>query len=151
MTYQLRRQPNGSVALYRTDLGETMHPQLGPWEEAQRVYVAGTGLPTLLEARKGRNAASDIVVFDVGLGGAANAIAAIHAAQDLARSGRQVLPLRIVSFEQDIAAPQFALENARSLAYLQGHEDALAALVERQRWTQGNAITWELRVGDFAQ
>ena len=98
MNYQLRRQPNGSVALYRTDLGETMHPQLGPWEEAQRVYVLGTDLPGLLEARKGRGGASDIVVFDVGLGGAANAIAAIQAAQELARHGRPVLPLRIVSF-----------------------------------------------------
>jgi tRNA U34 5-methylaminomethyl-2-thiouridine-forming methyltransferase MnmC len=127
-----------------------MHPQLGPWEEAQRVYVQGTGLAELLEA-KGRGAAGEVVVFDVGLGGAANAVAAIQAAQLVRKQGGKALPLRIVSFEQDIAAPTFALENAAALLYLSGYEPALEALLDQGKWTAGDAIVWELRVGDFAQ
>jgi len=150
MNYQLRRQPNGSVALYQADLGETMHPQLGPWEEAQRVYVQGTRLVDLLDA-KGRRTGGEVVIFDVGLGGAANAVAAIQAAQQIRKQNRSANPLRIVSFEQDIAAPTFALENAEALSYLSGYESALETLLDEGKWTAGDAIAWELRVGDFAQ
>lgn len=150
MTYQLRRQPNGSVALFHPDLGETMHPQLGPWEEAQRVYVQGTGLEPLLMVR-GNRPAPEVVVFDVGLGGAANAVAALETALRVRKQAGRAAPLRIVSFEQDVAAPAFALEHAEALAYLDGHEPALRALLNTGHWDSGDGLAWDLRVGDFAR
>jgi tRNA U34 5-methylaminomethyl-2-thiouridine-forming methyltransferase MnmC len=148
MRYELRRQANGAMALFRADLGETMHPGLGPWEEALRVYIQGTALERLLAARE--EAGGEIVVFDVGLGGAANAVAAIDLALRLSREKRRTAPLRIVSFEQDLAAPRFALEQARALPYLQGHEPALRTLLERGQW-ECPGIVWELRQGDFTR
>jgi tRNA U34 5-methylaminomethyl-2-thiouridine-forming methyltransferase MnmC len=148
MSYQLRRQANGSYSLFHAELGETMHPQLGPWEEARRVYVQGTGLEALLTARGRPAPGAETVVFDVGLGGAANAVAAIQAVAELRRSGERVRHLRIVSFEQDLAAPAFALAHALELDYLRGHEPALQALLAHGQWTSGG-VTWELRAGDF--
>jgi tRNA U34 5-methylaminomethyl-2-thiouridine-forming methyltransferase MnmC len=149
MSYQLRRQSNGSMALVRTDLGETMHPQLGPWEEAQRVYVQGSGLEDLLTARERGPSAAEVVIFDVGLGGAANAVAAIEAVRQARQQHRQTRPLRIVSFEQDVAAPAFALASAEQLDYLRGFEPALRTLLEQGRWESGDGVTWLLRTGDF--
>lgn len=146
MSYELRRQPNGAMALYRVDLGETMHPGLGPWEEALRVYIQGTALERLLAASE--DADHEIVVFDVGLGGAANAVAAIDLALRLHRENGRAVRLHLVSFEQDPAAPRFALEHAGVLPYLQGYETALDALLERGRWERPG-IVWELRLGDF--
>lgn len=148
MSYELRRQPNGAMALYRTDLGETMHPGLGPWEEALRVYIQGTGLERLLAAPE--NAGDGIVVFDVGLGGAANAVAAVDLARRLRRQKGRAAALRVVSFEQDPAAPRFALEHAGALPYLQGHEAALETLLERGQW-ECPGVAWELRLGDFTR
>lgn len=151
MSYELRRQPNGSMALVRTDLGETMHPQLGPWEEAQRVYVQGTDLERLLTTGAGGPSVPELVVFDVGLGGAANALAAIHAVREFRRRGRPTRPLRIVSFEQDVAAPAFALASAERLSYLRGFEAALGTLLAQGEWTSGEGVTWTLRTGDFTR
>ncbi len=151
MSYQLRRQPNGTMALVRTDLGETMHPQLGPWEEAQRVYVQGTALAELLTSGAGGAAGKELVVFDVGLGGAANAAAAMDAARETRKHGRMIRPLRIVSFEQDVAAPAFALANAGRLPYLRDFETALETLLARGEWASGDGVTWTLRVGDFTR
>jgi tRNA U34 5-methylaminomethyl-2-thiouridine-forming methyltransferase MnmC len=149
MSYQLRRQSNGSMALVRTDLGETMHPQLGPWEEAQRVYVQGTGLAELLTARERGPSATELVIFDVGLGGAANALAAIQAVRQAREQHRPIRPLRIVSFEQDVTAPAFALASAEQLGYVRGFEPALRTLLEQGRWESGDGVTWLLRTGDF--
>jgi len=146
MTYQLRRQPNGSFALHIPELGETMHPRLGPWEEARRLYIHGTGLPALLSA----SGPGDVVVFDVGLGGAANALAAIALAQQERREGRRARPLRVVSFENDADAPRFALANAQALGYMRGFEPALGALLAAGEW-KDEGVSWELRLGDFTR
>jgi tRNA U34 5-methylaminomethyl-2-thiouridine-forming methyltransferase MnmC len=146
MSYELRQQSNGSFALYRPDLGETMHPRLGPWEEALRLYVRGTQLEALLAA----GGSGPVVLFDVGLGGAANALAALSTAQEARRRGRPVRPLRIVSFESDPEAPRFALANAQALGYPRGYEPALEALLSEGSW-RGEGVTWELRLGDFTR
>jgi hypothetical protein len=103
----------------------------------------------LLTARGTPGAAQEVVVFDVGLGGAANAVAALQTAQRLRQSAGKVRPLRVVSFESDIAAPRFALEHADTLVYLDGFESALRTLIDQRRWTSGDGLSWELREGDF--
>jgi tRNA U34 5-methylaminomethyl-2-thiouridine-forming methyltransferase MnmC len=147
MTYELKRQHNGAFALFRRDLGETMHPQLGPREEARRVYVQGARLEELLTPP----GAAEVVVFDVGLGGAANAIAALSCRRALGRQGTAARPLRVVSFEQDLDAPRFALAHAQQLDYLAGFDEALAALMATGAWEDGEGLAWELRVGDFTR
>lgn len=178
MNYELRRQPNGSWALYHAGLRETMHPHLGPWEEANRLYVAGSGLEAFLLGRarppaprasdgSQRRAAAapsqrpaapgaaaaqrqDVVVFDVGLGGAANALAAIACRAALARSGRAVRDLTLVSFERDLEALAFAIEHAERLPYVRGSLEALRGLLDAGQWSEPG-VRWSLRQGDFAR
>ena len=146
MTFQLKKQASGALALHNPETGETMHPGHGPWAEATGLYVSGSGLPALLtEAREG-----EVVVFDVGLGGAANALAAISAWEELRGLGRRIRPLRIVSFENDPEPLRFAIGNAEALGYLRGYEDVLEQLLRDGQWQrEDGGIAWELRLGDF--
>ena len=144
MTYEIRRQ-RGIATVYDPRTGETMHPGAGPWAEANGLYVQGAGLPALL----GAGGEQPLVVFDVGLGAAANALAALACRQSLARRTPPPRPLHIVSFERDLGGLHLALDEAAALAYPLGHEPALQALLEGGRW-QDAGVTWELRLGEFA-
>jgi len=150
MSYALRRQSNGSYAVYHVGLGETMHPHLGPWAEATRLYVGGSRLERALKepARPGERA--ELVVFDVGLGGAANALAAIACREGIVRAGRQARPLAVVSFEQELAALAFVLEQADRLGYVSGYLAALRAILADGAW-EAAGVRWEVRLGDFVQ
>ena len=68
---------SGIPAILHRASGEVMHPGTGPAVEARELYV----LPSRLEKRLsdlpiGATSAPDLVLFDVGLGAASNAIAA---------------------------------------------------------------------------
>ena len=145
MTFSLKRQPGGSLAMFNRETGETMHPGAGPWAEANGLYLAGTRLERLL---CDISAPGPLHVFDVGLGGAANALAAVTLHQRLASGGRRVRPLRIISFEHDPEAPRFALDHARELGYPRGHEELLEGLLE-SGLARAGGLTWEARWGDF--
>jgi tRNA U34 5-methylaminomethyl-2-thiouridine-forming methyltransferase MnmC len=150
MSYALRRQPNGSYAVYHLGLRETMHPHLGPWAEATRLYAGGSGLERALTGRAQPGERAELVVFDVGLGGAANALAAIACREGIVRAGRQARPLAIVSFERELAALAFALDQAERLDYLSGHVAAVRAILAAGAW-EAPGVRWELRQGDFVQ
>jgi tRNA U34 5-methylaminomethyl-2-thiouridine-forming methyltransferase MnmC len=148
MTYVLKKQTSGAFAVHNRETGETMHPRLGPWEEANRVYVEGVELAGLLAGPS--RAGGEVVVFDVGLGAAANALAALTCRERLAEAGDEPAPLRLVSFENDPEPLRFALAHQGQLGYLLGHEPALEALLREGRWT-GAGVEWELRLGDFTR
>ncbi|MDH4247183.1 MAG: MnmC family methyltransferase [Deltaproteobacteria bacterium] len=158
MNYELKRQPGGAQALFHRGSGETMHPGAGPWAEANALYLGGTGLEQKLLSRyrapsRGPGAAvgSDpgVVVFDVGLGGAANALAALTLHQRLHHEGRTVRPLKLISFEQDPEAPRFALDHAGELGYVRGHEDVLEDMLETGSAHLPGGFSWAVRWGDF--
>lgn len=118
-----------------------MHPAIGPAAEAESLYVRQLRLRERLAEQAG-----EFVVWDVGLGGAANAAATLRAAGEV--GGR----VRLVSFEKSIEPPVFALEHAEELGYLAGLEAPLREAIERGRveFALGRAeIRWELRVADF--
>lgn len=145
MAYVLKRQASGAFALHDRETRETMHPGRGPWEEANLLYVRGAGLEVALS-----RAGGELVLFDVGLGAAANALAAIACHDALRLRGRALRPLRLVSFEIDLAPLRFALAHAAQLGYLLGHEQRLEALAAQGRW-EGGGVAWELRLGEFAR
>lgn len=162
--FRLKTQRSGAMAVYDQRAGETMHPGRGPWEEANRLYVRGSGLARLLREPSPKTAtagpdrhvdaghsAQEVVVFDVGLGAAANALAAIACRNALATRGHAVRPLRLVSFENDLGALRFALAHAAELDYPLGHEPALEALIDHARWDEAPGLTWELRLGNFSE
>lgn len=142
--YTLVQLRNGARSLHALDVGETMHPATGPAAEADALYVR-----QLRIAERMRECASEeFVVWDVGLGGAANALAAIRATRELEGT------LRLVSFDHTLAPLRFALENAVELAYPQGHEPLLKSLLdqgEAREPRERRRVEWKAHVGDFPQ
>lgn len=139
--YQLVRLPNGAQAVYSSAYDEKMHPGLGPAAEADLLYVHQLRIPERM-----RSVAGEFVIWDVGLGAAANAIGVLRATRDIP------CPLRLVSFDNTAGSLAFALENAANLGYLDGYETELTTLLNSE-WVEfrnGNsAVTWEFHLGDF--
>src|SRR5262245_25173229 len=76
--------------------GEIFHLRSAPIEEARSLYLKQSGLDEMLT-----QSAEPLVIWDVGLGAAANALAAIHYYEEY--SGQGVLrPMKILSFENDL-------------------------------------------------
>lgn len=137
--FELVTTPLGFCTLRAREEGETFHPGIGPMEEAELLHVRGQQL-----AERAMGAAPDsFVVWDVGLGAAANAIAAISA---LRLCGTAV---ELHSFECDLRAAEFAMENAEALGYVLPYREAVRRLL-----TEGTAeidkVRWRLHLGDFS-
>ena len=139
--YELVRLRNGAVSVRSLAHGEVMHPGLGPAAEAHALYVEQTGLLARLAGHEG-----EFVVWDVGLGAAANALAVLRAARGTGAS------LRVVSFEHTLEPLRLALANAEALGYFDGFERAVGELMERNSTEvreAGLSVRWELHGGDF--
>jgi hypothetical protein len=141
LEYQLVQLANGACALHARAYGEKMHPGPGPAAEAELLYVR-----QLRIAERMRAGAGEFVVWDVGLGAAANAIAVLRATRGIAR------PLRLVSFDNTSGALAFALANAEQLGYFHGYETPARTLLQQRSVTFDNGrsrVTWEFRLDDF--
>jgi tRNA U34 5-methylaminomethyl-2-thiouridine-forming methyltransferase MnmC len=139
--YQLVQLANGARTLFSKSYGEKMHPGHGPLAEAELLYARQSGIRERLQNHHG-----EFVIWDVGLGAAANAVAALRATHGI--PGR----LRIVSFDNSREPLEFALKNAGSLAYLAGYENQVAELLRARRVDFQNGklrVEWEFHLGDF--
>ena len=127
-----------------TQSGEVMHPVSDPQEEARSLYVRQSRLLERLRAP----APGQLVVWDVGLGAAMNAMAAIQAVEDAAAEpGTRAL--RLVSFEQDLDALKLALRHPHWFRHL--HHAAPRQLLAQGSWRSASgAVEWRLLEGDFA-
>jgi tRNA U34 5-methylaminomethyl-2-thiouridine-forming methyltransferase MnmC len=142
LTHEVVRIRSGAWAMLDRLSGEVMHPIGGPCAEAERLYVAASGL----ERRLCEPDASPLVVLDVGLGAGSNAAAALRACLALP-AGRR--PLRLVSIDRSRAALELALEpeHARAFGWSGAAWDAARALVQTGFY-QGPGIDWWLREDD---
>ena len=124
--------------------GEVMHSRSVPIEEATLLYVEQPGLAGRL-----REPTTDpFVIWDVGLGAAANALAAVTCWERAAATG-PVRALRLVSFDTDLDPLRLALAHKDRFPYLRhGAADVLAEHgVARSGGDAG--LTWSLCQGDF--
>jgi len=142
--YQVVQLRNGSFSLRCRNVGETFHPVIGPAEEADALYVRQLRLVERVREATG----AEFVLWDVGLGGAANALAALHATRGLA------CDLRLVSFDRTMEALRFAFEHADALAYFGGYEPLVKSLLEAGEacFAHGaQRVRWQVHVADFPQ
>ena len=119
-----------------------MHPGLGPQAEAELLYVRQLNICERL-----KNNSGEFVIWDVGLGAAANAIAALRATREI--SGQ----LRIISFDNTTEPLEFALENAAALGYPAGYENQIAGLLRDRRVEFENGklkVNWEFQPWRFS-
>ena len=127
-----------------TQSGETMHSVNEPAAEARSLYVEQSRLVERLE----EDDPHPLVVWDVGLGSGANAMAAIHAVEGM-ESGRHKRRLVLVSFENDLDSLRLALRHPLWFQYLR--HAAPHALLEKNQWLSvSGLIDWLLLPGDFA-
>jgi len=131
----------GAVSIRNLELNEIMHNPVGPWAEANALYIDQSAL----KQRLSEPLHDELVVFDVGLGAAANALAVLHCAQSVPNRTRG---LRLVSFERDLELLEFALENAGQFEHFRGFEDPMKQLLETGQWSSAG-IHWSLHRGDF--
>ena len=128
--------------------GEVMHSVSDPAEEARSLYVEQS---RVLE-RLGGVDSSPLVVWDVGLGAAANAMAVIHAveARCAAQPGVAARSLTLVSFENDMDSLLLALRHPAWFKHLR--HAAPRGLLATDGWANPAAgIDWRLLRGDFGE
>src|SRR6185312_10436232 len=76
--YQLVTLANGGTSVHSSHYGETFHPVIGPVAEAEALYVNQLRLRERLQHFSG-----EFVIWDIGLGAAANALTVLRATRDL--------------------------------------------------------------------
>ena len=146
--YDIVTSPEGFSSIRQISSGEVMHSVNRPSDEAHRLYVEQSGLAGRL--LKSSGCESELVIWDVGLGAASNAMAAVQCFEKAcAGHGPAALrPLRIVSFEIDLDPLKLALKFASHFPHLR--HGAPHALLEHGRWTHASSLLeWELHRGDF--
>lgn len=139
--YQLVQLANGTRTLFSSSYGEKMHPGLGPAAEAEQLYVRQLRICERLQRHAG-----EFVIWDVGLGAAANAIATLRATKEI------VGKLRLVSFDNTTGPLEFALKNSAALGYVVGYETQIDGLVRDKRVMFQNGklqVEWDFHLGDF--
>jgi tRNA U34 5-methylaminomethyl-2-thiouridine-forming methyltransferase MnmC len=134
----------GEHSILDHQTGEVMHP-VGR-VESDTLYVA----PARLEARLAEPARVPLVLLDVGLGMASNALAAFRVAHQLASPGR---PLEIVSVDHWLAPLALALSDQHAAAFgLTGFagDAARQLLAHPQSAYRDERVTWRLCLCDLS-
>jgi len=135
--FALHTSTHGFTSIRHVPSGEVMHSVNEPDLEAERVYVAQSSL-----IARARASQEPLVVWDVGLGAAHNAMALVRALEGAG------VPLTLTSFERDLDPLHLALANLAQFRHLR-HE-APHRLAHAGTFSRG-AITWTLCQGDFLE
>jgi tRNA U34 5-methylaminomethyl-2-thiouridine-forming methyltransferase MnmC len=138
--FELVTLRNGARAVRHLGHGEVMHPSIGPWQEALRLYVDQPRL-----AERLRQPGPPLVILDVGLGAATNAVAALTRARELGPERRR--PLEVISLEVDLAPLRLALADPAGFPFLQPFREAAEALMRDGLWEE-EGIRWRLHLGN---
>jgi hypothetical protein len=139
--YQLVRLNNGICSVRSLADAETFHPVVGPVAEAEALYVKQLRLRERL-----KNHSGEFVIWDVGLGAAANPLTVLRAMRDI------TCRIRLVSFDHTLEPLEFALKHGTDLGYFGGYENHLEEFLQKHRVTfqdGGQSVNWEFHLGDF--
>jgi hypothetical protein len=139
--YSLVTLANGVRSVRSHAEAETFHPVIGPVAEAEALYVRQLRLRERLAAHAG-----EFVIWDVGLGAAANTLTVLRAARDLP------CRLRLISFDHTLEPLRFALQHGEQLGYFGGYEELVATLLAQGKAEQtigSQRVAWQVQVGDF--
>ena len=148
--YEVHKAWEGFASIRQISSGEIMHCRTDPMEEAHKLYIEQSNLATRLRLTPNEIAetALPLTVWDVGLGAAANAMAAVRCYEEQAALG-PVRPLRLISFENDLDSLRLAFRHNRDFTYLR--HSGPAAILEEGQWQSAThaGLTWTLLHGSF--
>jgi tRNA U34 5-methylaminomethyl-2-thiouridine-forming methyltransferase MnmC len=137
-----------------------MHPSVGPWKEANLLYVKQLQLEERLRSNsQGRTSGQNdqplldlsercgvFRIWDVGLGAGTNAVAALSAAQ--AMGAERQRPLEVVSFERTRGPLELALSDLEGFPYLRPWREAAEAVLREGRW-ESRGLVWKWVAGEL--
>ncbi len=139
--FELITLRSGDRAVRHLVSGEVMHPSVGPWREANRLYVEQPRLAERLV-----QGSAPLRILDVGLGAAANAVAALECARGV-KGARRV---ELVSLERDLAPLELALGDLAGFPFLAGWQEQARALIASGSWASPQ-ISWSLLRGEVLE
>lgn len=132
---------SGARSLRSVEHGETFHPVVGPMVEARSLHVAQSRI-----VERAGECARPFVVWDVGLGAGANAVAAIESLHGTGTSHGA----EIHSFDCTDEPLAFALRHAEDLEYPVRWLGVIMELLETGTAAAG-CMRWHFHRGDFRQ
>jgi tRNA U34 5-methylaminomethyl-2-thiouridine-forming methyltransferase MnmC len=139
--YKIVKLIHGAYSVHSLAHRETFHPVIGPVAEAAALYVRQLGLVERIAAHK-----DQFVIWDVGLGAAANVLTVLRAVREVPAS------VHVVSFDHTLEPLKFALQHVEKLEYLGGYEGPLEELINRHQvlFATGSLhVRWEVHLADF--
>ncbi|MBI4979900.1 MAG: tRNA guanosine(34) transglycosylase Tgt [Spirochaetes bacterium] len=146
--YEVYTSREGFSSIRQISSGEVMHSVSRPEDEANRLYIEQSALASRLIRHADDE--KELVIWDVGLGAASNAMAALFCFEKslVENSTDAVRPLRIVSFERDLDPLTLAAKDAGRFPHLR--HGAPGKLLSAGRWVHASGLLrWELLKGDF--
>ena len=144
--YEVLTAPQGFSSIRQCSSGEVMHSVSNPVEEAHLLYIEQSHLGALLRAP----GAQPLVIWDVGLGAATNAMGAVRCFEEalLTHTSGPLRPLHMVSFERDLDPLRLAIRHSARFPHL--HHAAPSAILRDARWEHASGLLqWTLLDGDF--
>lgn len=139
--YRIVKLASGAHSVHSLAHHETFHPVVGPVAEAEALYVRQLNL-----AERVRGHAGEFVIWDVGLGAAANPLTVLRATREFPCS------VRFLSFDHTLEPLEFALQQTTHLPYLVGYEAQLQELLRNHKVSfrdSEQSVAWEVQVADF--
>ena len=132
---------SGAKSVRSAEHGETFHPVVGPMTEARGLHVAESRL-----AERAAKGDGPFIVWDVGLGAAANAIAALEvlAKTDCSRT------IELHSFDSTPEPLEFAASHAEELGYFGEWLEPVKALLANGE-TKAGRVRWHFHRVDFCE
>lgn len=124
--------------------GEVMHSSENPVRESSRLYIEQSFLKEKLERGE------SVVIWDVGLGAATNAMGVVHLVEEVYRGagGHIAGKLTLESFEYDLDPLELALSVEGSFEHL--NHPAPKILIGKGAYS-ASGISWRLFKGDFTE
>jgi len=143
--YEIHTAREGFASILHVASGEIMHSRTPPMDEARRLYIEQSFL-----AERVRGEGDPLVIWDVGLGAAANAMGAIRCYEEQTAAG-PVRPMHIVSFENDLDSLKLAFEYNERFTYLR--HGGPAGILKKGHWQSREhaGLSWTLVEGNFQQ
>jgi len=140
--YEIHVSAQGFSSIRQRSSGEIMHSVNPPEVEARILYLEPAELEKHLSQKQ------NLVIWDVGLGAATNAMAVVREIERLSSQSLGECETHLVSFEIDLDPLRLALKNHGAFSYLR-HAAPHAILKNRQWRHEGHRLLWTLQEGDF--